>query len=1374
MKTAAFIIGFVFICCDFTEQTTAEGFVDAAVRSECRDRYLWIQVTSVQTPRFEAVDENGVYSISKQLASRCGYTISTFKMDGFTTFRASYYSCFTHNQDDEVFTFRFNVMVSDAGGSWISRPVSAVCSGLSWTHREVICEEDYMEVNVNRESSCGGQRGDSGDMWQAAFSQAQRAASSVWQLMFLQRDGQASSMSISEAQGWGYSLTTTARRVVLRSQYKPPHAELIMVDGVPVEVVQASLFFKQKLTVMMIDVSMACTVNSGSFDGARLLWDVPRVVTPLVGEGAGFESKGLSVGVEGVLLDEVTAATRGFSLVQQGHLVQIGVPFGAEGGYRKSLVVNNMYKETYVIFLLYEHIFSLLYEDGSSVDTRHRMVRVLDTPLLCRPTFHLDHTVSDDHVFSVYLGNIPADVMLEEVRVNGKQLMMSESTGRGYSVTPVVHINGSRAYELRLPFEDSVVHWMNLGQGVVQYSIDINFTLTIMPQRDSYYHHTVITARVLNTFPPEITAQCSDGGITFSVVRPPRAESLWEVGVDHEPLTSQLAAQRGYRLHSDTHKTTLEVPVFSIGYTYEDINLSNFYGTFKLLLRDSKTLEVQTSTSKRCLFKTEDMIVCSADGTMTVVTTPTSTWPTVKPTATTLLDPTCGPKETDRSKVLFEFKLDSCGTRAMVGESYMVYENEILHDRQLIADGPNFISRESQFKLTVRCFYPLNGVNRLSVDRIFRSETPGFGSVKVFKSLKGSAHLPDKDCSHQVAGNAVNTPTNQAYQTYQTPAAGGVLPNSGIRPRPKPGPSHFITIPGGHNKPLYSSQNLQSFPSFNLPPSEGQTTGTHQVPLQASSLPGPLMFQTQDQHVFKSQTDGHLPNVPPRYDPLPDDSIQLSNLNTLSFNYVRREKLTDENPAGGLSSSSRIPDSPVMEPLESDWESFGQTPTFQGLNILGNNVWHSGLTWDQPTLRQNGFISPNEEMQSPQVNLSPGVQELSQLHEASLDLSLYRSSGGDREMANTEEIPGYQPPNKNDPSQTSQPHPVLQPSAQYNPDHPDSSEQLLPGKDKKYVPASTKTTESKNTVSDLSGDTEGSVSTEPTSIATSQVDQNLERPGAIERRNIETVQSRVQNIRVKPLSKFLSSGQQLNQKHLIQQANKQMSNFSHYSTGPTAVSNNRNRWTSQQHPEHRGSNIREEHVPKRMGFSTLKQEQGVHGVQVKSDQPAMIRLTELSPNQQEHQQKLVQSVADKGNSGDQVSPLRNVHQPTGPSHIRVKLAPSLSGRLQTRDEHKPQNFLNPTTQSDTRGTTRRTSYLSVAPQNIPNTPAHIGAYPLNNPNSNQDLSPSAGGAGFTGSHTGPNGSDGSSSDLKINTRSDCGGRYGASVNQGIMRGKWIS
>ncbi|XP_024146198.1 uncharacterized protein LOC112157602 isoform X2 [Oryzias melastigma] len=799
MTTAVIVFGLAWFCWGF--KGVAADQLEGFIQWECRDRHLWILVVSAQAPRLEAVDGSEVHLIDKQLASRCGYTISSLKPEPFYSFRASYYSCFTHNQNDEAFVFKFNVMVSDRSGRWSSRSVSALCPGLVWTHREIICEEDYMEVNVNRQSSCGSQAGEAAQVWQEALFQAQKTASFAWQLMFLQEDGRFPSMSPVEAQRWGYSLTASTHRLVLRAPYKRPHATLTKVDGVPIEVLKVFLFFKQKLLVVMIDMSIACPVNSAMFDGTRLQWDIPQIIPPLVGDGAKFESQNFSLGVEGHLLDKPTAAARGLSLIQQGGLVKLGVPFGAEGGYTKSIVLENLYKEAYMTELLYEHVFLLVFEDGSSFHTKHRMLKVLETPLICRVPFILNKTISEQQMFSIYLGNIPADVFLEEVRINGKQLLVSGEPRPGLGIRPVVHLNGSRGYELQLAFDDPVVRWTNMGGGVVLYTIDANFTLAVMPQRQTYHYNTVITAKVLNAFPPEITAQCLEGGISFSVVRP--TISLWEVGIDQEPLTVDLVAQRGYRLLNDTVRTVLEVPIFSVGYTYEEINLSNFYATFKLLLRDSKTLEIQASTSKRCLFKTRDMIVCSPDGTMTVVATPTSTWPSVQPERTSLLDRHCRPKQTDASRALFEFKLDSCGTRAVTGDWYVVYENEILHDRQLIADGPNFISREPQFKVTVRCFYPLSSINRLSVDRF--SEAPGIGSIKVFQSHKDPQN---KQCPHQP-----NSPLDQFPPNV---AAGENVPQRSLTLQPEK--SHSIPE-------LLNSNRLAS-----TNPLKSLETQTQQVP----------------------------------------------------------------------------------------------------------------------------------------------------------------------------------------------------------------------------------------------------------------------------------------------------------------------------------------------------------------------------------------------------------------------------------------------------------------------------------------------------------------------------------------------------------------
>ncbi|XP_021178144.2 uncharacterized protein LOC105934394 isoform X2 [Fundulus heteroclitus] len=1281
MRASVFTVRFLLMICGcFMRQTRvggqSEGFLSAGlVQTECRDRYLWIRVASVQTPRFEAVDDDGVHAISTQLASRCGYTISAFRVDGSTVLRASFHSCFTHNQNDEVFTFKFNVMLNDGGGGAMSsRSVSAVCPGLSWTHREVTCEEDYMEVNVKRDSSCGGQGVEGRRAWQEAFFKAQRTASSSWQLMFLQSDGQTTSMSVPEAERWGYSLVATSQRVVLRSPFNQPHSEVTMVDGVPVETVQVSLFFKQKLVLVITDMSMACTLNSGSFDGTRLLWDVPQVLPALAVEGAEFKSRSFSLGLEGFLLDVASATSRGLSLVHQGGMVKIGVPFGSEGGFRKSLVVKNVYQESYTALLMYEHVFSLVFDDGHSVDTKHRTFKVLETPLIRRTPFSLNQTIGEHQEFKVYLGNIPADVMLEDIWINGQHPLMLGKPEQGLSVGPIVHLNGSKAYELRLPFNDPTVQRTNVGGSVVQYSIDLNLTLTILPQRESYYHQDLITAQVFDAFPQEITAYCLDGGISFSIIG--ASQSLWEVGVDHKPLTEQLVAQRGYRLHNDSHRIVLDVPVFSVGYTYEGINLSNFYGTFKLLLRDSKTLAVQASTSKRCLFRTEDMIVCSADGTMTVVATPTSTWPMVRPERTSLLDRRCKPKETDGSRVLFEFMVDSCGTRASVGEWYIVYENEILQERLLVADGPNFISREPQFKVTVRCFYPLSAVNRVSLDRTFASPTPGIGSVRVVESQRDSMKKP---CLYQHPENT-HAPSDKLHLT-QSPL--GTLPFPSFVPRPKPGKSRFITVPGGKNKMLPSSN-----------PDRSSKTATQQVS---------------------------------RFYPLTD----VENLNAPVEN-------SEGGPSEGymtLASFHRIPKGPVSRNPGSS------SQTRVSLNKFPEGTKGTGLPWIRHVSGQRD-IAHHPSLQSLSVDSSSGTADQKQP-----TLSLYGSSGVGMAVGEVKN-PVYQPQYHYEPTQTPQ-HPTFQ----QPPDHmgnelpqPSRQEMLHPADGKSAVPHQ----------SDL---LQRFLYSKLTTSPFHNV-QNMEGLGPVE----QNIQSAVQNVRVKPPSKFVSSVLRLNQKPVVQLTDFQSPNLSKYVAGMTPLGEG-NYWFYRQTTENRGSQPGE-HIPERPGVSTPMQEPVLQSV---LDQSLVINLTDPSPSQVKHSCPQVSQFSGqmehrplRAETNEQKPESSSSQRPVLPKCgsylIRVKPA-GLAVRFKARDPSEPSQ-----NQEHSDGILPTPS-LTKNPRL-----ANTGVKPLTTGQVNRQTggtSPLT--TGQVNRQTDQTGSDAKS----LIHSTDCGGEaglYGTSVHQGIIRG----
>ncbi|KAJ8416656.1 hypothetical protein AAFF_G00325340 [Aldrovandia affinis] len=703
--------------------------VPEGVFVECRDRYLWVSIEkwfADRIVRIDAVDNSGAYPITGKHSSECGYTHAS-SLHGHKVYRASYLSCHTENQNDEVFVFNFNFIIIDHDGREVPVDMSQTCTlPLPWSAREVICESNYMEVSVRRDVPCTPGEGTSQETWNTAISVAHASATPAWKVVFIKAGEEVSSMPISDARILGYVIDATVERIVFRAAYAKSHAEIKMVSGIPVEVIHATVFFRQKWMVVVMDLTAACTSNLGfwSFGGERLVWETPKVMTPLIYNHSGFASAHIRLGVDAWLLDESTMTDWGYTLDVSEDLVSIGIPYAAKGGYRLSFVQHNLYHEYYSVSLYYEHLFM---DDGGTA-TRLRHVQRMTSPLLHQVPFTIDQTILEEHTFTVYLGNIPYDVELAEVNLNGEPFTVAEAIQSGYPITKVPHSDGTHAYVIRVPFEDSIVPKLYSSEGILQYSLAINYTLNIMPRGDSYYYSASVIAQIMDVFPPGFNGVCTKKSIIFKMDHK-KLGYLWEVGIGHYPLTPKLAAHRGYILQNNSQSLTLEVPVFTIGYTYEDISLRQFFGTFELLSRDAKTLQIQKSTAKRCLFRTDELIVCSPDGIMTVVASVAAVLPVAEPIRATLLDATCTPKEVDDIRVLFAFGVNTCGTTVTVDDSYVSYENEILINRQFLPEEAPVITRDADFRLTVQCYYPVNDVNRLFVDQKFKSETPGFGSI---------------------------------------------------------------------------------------------------------------------------------------------------------------------------------------------------------------------------------------------------------------------------------------------------------------------------------------------------------------------------------------------------------------------------------------------------------------------------------------------------------------------------------------------------------------------------------------------------------------------------------------------------------------------
>uniref|UniRef100_A0A3B5KUN0 ZP domain-containing protein n=1 Tax=Xiphophorus couchianus TaxID=32473 RepID=A0A3B5KUN0_9TELE len=575
----------------------------------CHDRYFMIAVDLAATgevPRFEAVG-TGTYAITEYYAAKCGYTISILSLLGLVELRASYFSCHTEKSP-----------------------------------REVTCEVNYMEVSVRSELPC--QSGLS-DGW-STLGPLYSPSTENWQVTFQNPDERLPPMNLSQARQQGYIFDLVHDRIVFRTPYGQPDSYRTEVTGVPVEVVHATVFSRKSWVFVMVDLIAACS-KEGSYDSGYMIWGTPEALYPSLGKTQ------ISFGLNGNLMEQAAAVQKGFIMKRYNSTVQIGIPYNAEGGYRKSFVNDGLFEF---------YIFNL-YLKQTSVDERHEETvlwfhRNLVTPLLSSPLVTEDTDV-EDGTFSINLGKVPRDVELTSVQLNGQEFAVPFSDSIAYTLTEVRHSNQSHSYTLKVPLHDPIViQEFSKENTAMLHKLDINYTLIVTPGDKPYYHTISVTA--LMAVPPSFDVVCTESGIDFKLAYR-SFDFLWDFTIGSDRLTPALAANRGYTMSNDSQSLLLSVPLFTHGYKYTDIGLKGFLGTFTILVRDRETADILTSTIKTCLFNTTEFI-CSTNGWMTVVVDLSAVPSDERPAHFHLVNSLCVPKEVDGARVLFSFPLHSCGS----------------------------------------------------------------------------------------------------------------------------------------------------------------------------------------------------------------------------------------------------------------------------------------------------------------------------------------------------------------------------------------------------------------------------------------------------------------------------------------------------------------------------------------------------------------------------------------------------------------------------------------------------------------------------------------------------------------------------------------
>nr|XP_009682063.1 PREDICTED: uncharacterized protein LOC104149873 isoform X1 [Struthio camelus australis] len=701
------------------------GFVE----SSCHSRIFWMKLNKLLLQgKFFQLEINDPYAgpvlLDEKLASRCGYVLSE-DVWGNPVFRASVLGCHVANEADELFSLTVNIRVSSfpsmRAATTYTHPMH--CSYSSWAPREIVCEENYMEVSVKTDVPAVSN--DYTVAWMSALPETQKVAYQLWQLMFVSPSGRKKIM-VSDAAKLGYSFNNTLSRVYLRAPYHSNESDFSTVSGVNMNMITSTSMYRQRWLLLLIDTTVSCPVDGTSFTDTTLTWTVPSIIPTLVLQESTFLSKYISMGVNGRVI--VNPEEKNYLLEHNKTHIGVTIPIGAEGGKLKSSVSGGVYGVIYSIDLFLEHTWT----DADWQTTKYTVIKPIVTPFMPQIPTVINNTLAEERIFNVAFGHFLPDVSLVAIAIGNVPFTIRQAQHQGYKIYEAPFSNTTKGFILEIPFDDRHVLKEYVNKNETKYTLLLNYTLSVGPEMTLYYHSAEMECIIADIELPEAVGYCDKENL-YLAIPILGLHQYWNLYIGNKLLNRHTALTNGYSAATNSTHLILQIPLFAIGVIYEEVSFQKIKARFDVTLKKVRTLETLQIFSVSCNFNSSTFIVCHPDGTI-MISAQMKTVPAIDMSKTKLRDSSCKPKEYNKGHAFFKFHVTTCGTSVRFEGDHIIYENEISYEKETLpGQSLHTITRDPDYRLTVLCYYRVKETLMLGA---FTSDpsthtSPPFGSGTV-------------------------------------------------------------------------------------------------------------------------------------------------------------------------------------------------------------------------------------------------------------------------------------------------------------------------------------------------------------------------------------------------------------------------------------------------------------------------------------------------------------------------------------------------------------------------------------------------------------------------------------------------------------------